>query len=366
MDEQQRLAEEKARAELERKKTLEAVERERAQIGVEEYSGAAGDIAAAQGARGEFLEDQEARLTGQIKTFSDRLRDRRAATELATQRAGEHFAGAFETDVPRDPASIFRGFQTFETAARGFIEPLEQQQFQTEQLLAGIQASKLQNAIELLKLSAQGQDFPGLGLQGFEGELTPSNILSLAGQGIEDKSAAKRYRELLSEISQLRDLQRAFQQATPSGNRIVNMLDPTTGWIGRIMGTGLGSTEDRELRSSLMRYFSEERHRLYGSVLTEGETKEALRTIPHTGAQETDNIFRIDASLKDKGNELVGLFQDEGFPENDITMIVASTGVTPGDEQFWNDQATMVGGAQVGKEGSQFDPYIKEAEEALK
>jgi len=342
-------------AEYQRQLALQR-EKDRAEMRAEEEARATTTVAN-QAPDAPFVEDQEARLQGDIKTFSDRLRDRRTATGIASQRAGDAFSGALDSEVPLRPSQVFNRFQSFQTAAREFVSPLEDQLFKREQLLADIKGQKRQEYLDVLLAGMkEGQTGLGLGLE-FEGEMTPSNILSLAGENIESNSNAKRYRELLREIAELRDLQQAFQKSSPSGNKIINMLDPTTGTLGKLMGTGLGSTDDRELRSRLQKYFSGERHRLYGSVLTEGETKEALRTLPHTGAQEIENIFRIDAALEDKQNEIVGLFQDEGFPENDIGYIVTSAGLTDEDQAIMGGEA--VAGAQV---GTRLDPYIQEAE----
>lgn len=277
---------------------------------------------------------QVERLESGIKTYSDRLAERRQAMEMSTQRAGEAFRGAVESDVPLWPGEIFSRFQTFERAGREFIQPAEQEVQWREELLAGIKQRQYDREFEMYKMQLDQQAL-GLGA-----DVTPDNVLQKAGALLKTGADRKKFEEALAALKQLNALEQSLGAKNPSNYRLLNYLDPTTGKLANLFGGWIGSYDDREFRASLNQYFSDERKRLFGTVLTKGEEKAAFETIANTRVQESDNLMRIASSKEQWSNELESLFSQLQTPQGDINYIVSAAMAEP----FYNAALDRPGG----------------------
>lgn len=371
--EQQRLLEEDRQRRLQAIEgaTRQAREQETGQIRTEERARALSEFGG-QVPDQPFIEDQEARLQQQSRTFSDRLRDRTRTFEALNLEAGERFAGAFDEEIPRRPSDIFRGFQTFQTAGREFVEPLEKRQFETEQLLAQVQASKRMEALELIKLGLEGQQGGlglGLGIEG--GEMTPAGIKTALGKSMEDRLDKNALNKYLDRLAQLRNIQRLLASTNPSSNSLANILDSTTGLLTGYFGQSIGSTTQKEVRQAITQYRTFIRFKYFGSVLTKNEMKEANKFLVGVGVQESVNAIRLDNDIKQVEGELRNFLGTRGYTPEDTEVALASTqyGYETDIKLSISPEGVttpvMVSGAQVGKEGTRLDPYQQEAESDL-
>lgn len=376
MDEQQALAEQEqlnqdreARIQAIQDAANQAREQETEKIRREERAKALSEFGGQVPLAPTDLGDQEARLQQQIGTFSDRLRDRRRTAETLSQEAGEHFAGAFDEEVPRRPSDIFRGFQTFQTAARDFVQPLETGLLEREKLLANVQASKRMEALELIKLGLEGeQGGIGLGLGVEGGEMTPAGIKTALGASMEDRLDKDKLTKYLDRLAQLRNIQRLLASTNPASNSLANILDSTTGLLTGYFGQSVGSSTQKEVRQAITQYRTFIRFKYFGSVLTKNEMKEANKFLVGVNQQENVNAIRLDNDIKQVEGELRNFLGTRAYSPEDIDVALAST-------QYGYDTdiklsvspegvttPVMVSGAQVGKEGTRLDPYVQEAE----
>ena len=318
----------------------------------------------------DFEPDQEARIQGDIRTFSDRLRDRRRTAEALSQEAGEHFTKAFDEEVPRKPSDIFRGFQTFQQAARQFVSPLEDQIFQREQLLANVQAQKRQDALQALALNLEGKEGGvGLGLGVDAVGLTPAAIRTALGSSMEDRLDKDKLTIFLDRLAELRNMQRLLASTNPSTNVLSNTLDTTTGLISGLFGQAIGSATQKEVRQAITQYRTHIRFKYFGSVLTKSEMKEADKFLVGTKLQEDTNVIRIDNDIKKLEGEFRIFLGSRAYTPEDVEIALASTqfgydpniAIKPGSV---SGQPTMGAGDKV--EGTRLDPYVQEAESYYK
>jgi hypothetical protein len=302
-----------------------------------------------------MLEQQYAQQQQEQKSFSDRLKERRAGMEqfadIGAQRLQD---GNTPGGIPLSPDVIYDTRSGFRQSLGNVIQPMEQQYQQSQQMgnnlfsqIVELAQQQQQNRME--QSSNQSLDIDKLlsrrdklQKQGLDTSIIDQE-LEQAGYGVINQSPEqlstnkvaqlksgekKPITELTSALKDLKNIQEKLNQLSGSPTGLGSYLKGVTGPIATSIGDLFAgpSNEAKNLRADIDRLSENIRKDLYGSAFTETEKKVAF--LPGSGKQEATNIERIRSMTENKELQLRSALKNAGLNDDEINSYLQSQGIS--------------------------------------